>query len=94
MFHNGAEVTTGIIVYQSGVHHSKFMKGLAYFGDQTSLLNDESIIAHTTEAIHQVEVENVVEGGWVGGNAWFDSVMAAIEVKKMLGEDSTWNHHR
>jgi hypothetical protein len=45
---NGVEVTTYIIVYQSVVQHAEVTKGLEYFGDQTSLPNNESIIAHTS----------------------------------------------
>jgi hypothetical protein len=40
--------------------------------------------------LHRVEGVNLVEGGWVGGDAWFVSVMIAVEVKKRLGVDSTW----
>jgi hypothetical protein len=35
--------------------------------------------------LHKVEGENLVGGGWVGGDTWFGSVMTSVEVKKMLG---------
>jgi hypothetical protein len=37
---------------------------------------------HTAEVLHQVEQANVVEGGWVEGDAWFGSVAMAVEVYK------------
>jgi hypothetical protein len=36
MFHNGFDVTTGVIVYQSVVQHVEVVMGLEYFGTSSS----------------------------------------------------------
>jgi hypothetical protein len=46
--------------------------------------------AHTAEVLRQVEGAGVIEGGWVGGDAWFGSVMTCVEVKKRFGVYSTF----
>jgi hypothetical protein len=40
--------------------------------------------------LRQAEGANVVAGGWVGGDAWFSSVMSAVELKKRLNLNSTF----
>ena len=37
-----------------------------------------------------MEGANSPQGGWVGGNSWFGSVMTALEVMKRKGVHSTW----
>jgi hypothetical protein len=54
-----------------------------------SLPNSPDMQAHTAEVLRQVEGASVRRGGWVGGDAWFGSVMTAVEVKKRLGVHST-----
>jgi hypothetical protein len=97
MFQNGVEASTGILVYQSVVQHAKVMKQLEFYGEQSSLPNGADILAHTEEVLRQVEGADVVIGGWVGGDAWFGSVMTAVEVKNSMEVDSTWiikgNHY-
>jgi hypothetical protein len=45
---------------------------------------------HTAEVLRQVEGAKVPRGGWVGGDAWFGSVMTAVEVFVRLGVYSTF----
>jgi hypothetical protein len=40
--------------------------------------------------LHEPEGAIVVEGGWVGGDAWFGSVMKAVELKKRVNLNSTF----
>jgi hypothetical protein len=59
-------------------------------GQRSSLPNGVEIGAHTAEVLRQVDGADVVDGGWVGGDAWFGSVLTAVEVKVSLNVDSTW----
>ena len=53
------------------------------YQDETSSMPDKSPIkTHTAEVLRQVEGEGVVEGGWVGGDAWFGRVASCIEIMK------------
>jgi hypothetical protein len=91
MFRNGVEASTGILVYQSVVQDAEVMKQLEFYGEQSSLPNGADILAHTAEVLRQVEgAADVVSGRWVGGDAWFGSVMTAVEVKKRMEVDSAW----
>jgi hypothetical protein len=51
-------------------------------GEPTCLPNSPDMQAHTAKVLQQVEGTSVRRGGWVGGDAWFGSVMTAVEVKK------------
>lgn len=44
---------------------------------------------HAAEVSRQVQGVDVTRGGWVGGDAWFCSVMGAAEVMKQLEVHST-----
>ena len=97
MFRNGVECITGIIVFQDIVqlpeHQSR-----KEFADQVSKLpgKEKLLPPHTAEVMRQVKGANVSEGGWVGGDAWFGSVITAVEVMKQFGVFSTWivkNNH-
>jgi hypothetical protein len=90
MFRNSVEASTDILVYQSVVQHTEVMKQFEFYGEQSSLPNGAEILAHTSEVLRQVKGADIVSGGWVGGNAWFGSVMTAVEVKKRMEVDSTW----
>jgi hypothetical protein len=90
LFGNGVEASTGILVYQSVVQHAEVMKQVLYYAERSSLSNGVKIGAHTAEVLRQVEGVDVVGGGWVGGDAWFGSVLTAVEVKVRLNVFSTW----
>ena len=40
--------------------------------------------------MRQVEGSDIPEGGWVGGDAWFGSITAAVKVYKKIKFHSTW----
>jgi hypothetical protein len=40
------------------------------------------IMAHTAEVLRLVTNAKIPDGGWVGGDSWFGSVMTAVEVMK------------
>jgi hypothetical protein len=56
----------------------------------TSLPGNPNKQAHSAEVLRQVEGAEVVPGGWVGGDAWFGSVMTCVEVKKQFNAYSTF----
>ena len=43
--------------------------------------NKLSIQAHTAEVLRQIEGAGLGDGGWVGGDAWFGSIMTCVELK-------------
>ncbi len=90
MFRNGVEATTGIMVMQDIVQGADAQREKRYIGDESSLLNREPIMVHVAETLRQCESANVVEGGWVGGDAWFGSIPCVVELKKKLGIFSTF----
>jgi hypothetical protein len=94
MFLNGVEAITGILVYQLVVQHTEVIKQLEFYGERSSLPNEAEMLAHTAEVLRQVEGADVASGGWVGGDAWFGSVMTAVEVMKRMEVDSTWRSTR
>jgi hypothetical protein len=66
------------------------MKQLLHYTERSSLPNGVNIGAHTAEVLLQVEGADVMEGGWVGGDAWFVSALTAVEVKVRSNMYSTW----
>ena len=54
------------------------------------LPHGELIQKHVTEVLWQAEGANVKKGRWIGGDAWFGSVNAAVELKCRLGINSTF----
>ena len=50
----------------------------------------ELIQKHVAEVLRQAEGANVKKGGWIGGDAWFGSINAAVELKRRLGINSTF----
>jgi hypothetical protein len=90
MFKNGVEATTGIMVTQDVVQGSAEQRDKKYDGDASTLPRTEPIMAHVAETLRICESSNLVEGGWVGGDAWFGSVPCAVELKNKLGVFSTF----
>jgi hypothetical protein len=90
MFRNGVECISGILGLQDVVQDVEVMKQKEYFGEKSSVLNGMEIPAHKAEVLRQINGANVVEGGWVGVNARFGSMVAGLEAKKRLNVNSTW----
>ena len=97
MFRNGAECMVGSLVYQDVVQLPEQQHRKKYHGEKSSLPGKDQLIgAPTAEVLRQVDGAEVVKGGWVGGDAWFGSVMTCVEVMKRLGVHSTFiikNNH-
>jgi hypothetical protein len=81
---------SGILVFQDVVQDAEVMKQKEYFGKKPSMSNGMETPAHAAEVLRKIKGANVVEGGWVGGDAWFGSMVAALEAKKRLNVDFTW----
>lgn len=90
MFRNGVEAITGILVFQDVVQTPEFQSRKKYQGGPSALPGRPLIPTHTAEILRQVEGANMMNKGWVGGDAWFGSIGTAVEVKVRLGIDSTW----
>jgi hypothetical protein len=94
---NGAECLTSMFAFQDIVQALEVQKRKKYYYSNedtqrvelTSLPNSPDMQAHTAEVFHQVEGAGVKLGGWVGGDAWFGSVVTAVEVMHRLGVHST-----
>jgi hypothetical protein len=85
MFKNGAECKTGIILFQDVVAAPDCQMRKKFYDEDSSLPGTPPVPQHTAEVLRQVEGAKVIEGGWVGGDAWFGSVITAVEVYKRLG---------
>ena len=42
------------------------------------------------EILRYIEGTGVVDNGWIGGNAWLDSVVSHVEIRKMMKENYTF----
>jgi hypothetical protein len=97
MFKNGIECITGIFAFQDPVQLPEQQAKKKYNGELSSLPDGTKVGAHTAEVLRQVEGAGVQRGGWVGGDAWFGSVISSVEVFKRFGVHSSWviktNHH-
>ncbi len=90
MFENGVEATMGIMVMQDVVEGADSQRMKKYIGDMSSLPKKEPIMQHVAETLRQCESSGVVEGGWVGGDAWFGSIPCVVELKNKLNIYSTF----
>ena len=85
MFRNSVECVSGCLVFQDIVQLPEVQSRKKYFGELSSLPGMEEIKATTSEVLRQVEGSGVKKGGWVGGDAWFGSIMSSVEVYKRFG---------
>ena len=90
MFKNGVEAVTGIVVYQDVVETSEAQAIKKYAGDLSSLPLGEPILKHVAEVMRQCEGAKLCDGGWVGGDAWFGSIPAVVELKNKMNIYSTF----
>ena len=76
MIRNAVECTTGIFVHHDLVDSSNEQRKKKYslLLEISHLPKKEEISYHCAEVLRQCEESKVIEGGWVGGDAWFGSV--------------------
>ena len=95
---NSVECMTGILTYQDVQMAPEKQKRKAYYYQDADNMTPElshlperdKIAAHVAEVLRQVEGSNLEPGGWIGGDAWFGSVQAAVETYKRFGVHSTF----
>ena len=90
MFRNAVECVSGCLVFQDVVQLPEVQSRKKYFGEMSHLPGAYEIKATTAEVLRQVEGSGIKEGGWVGGDAWFGSVMSSVEVFRRFGVHSTF----
>jgi hypothetical protein len=92
MLCNAVECITGIFVHQDIVDSSTKQWEKKYLSPptQSHLPKGENISYHTAEVLRQAENTKVMEGGWVGGDAFFRSIESCVELKNVLGLYSTF----
>ena len=89
MFNNGVEYISGVLNFQDKFQGpEKKTENLLWW--KSFLSGDNTIPSHTSEVLRQVEGSDIPEGGWVGGDAWFGSITAAVKVYKKIKFHSTW----
>jgi hypothetical protein len=98
--HNGVECFTGCLMFQDVVQNVEEQQRKKYFFvdqdaeraemEMSHLPGKQKMQAHVAEVLRQVEGAAVAEGGWVGGDAWFGSVMNCVEVMKRHKVHSTF----
>lgn len=79
----------GVLVFQNVVQAPEIQSKKNYFNEASHLPGNPLITAHAAEVLHQVEGAKISSGGWVSGDAWFRSVLSAVEVKVCFNVFST-----
>ncbi len=92
MICNAVECTTGIFVHHDLVDSSneQWKKKYSLPPVTSHLPRKEEISYHCAEVLRQCEESKVIDGGWVGGDAWFGSVESCVELKKRCNVYSTF----
>lgn len=92
MIRNAVECATGIFVNHDIVDTPNVQWLKKYLDPPTKshLPRGEDVSYHTAEVLRQAEDSNLIEGGWVGGDAYFGSIESCVELKRRLGAYSTF----
>ncbi|KAL7501881.1 hypothetical protein ACHAXN_000164, partial [Cyclotella atomus] len=87
MIRNAVECATGIFVNHDIVDTPNVQWLKKYLDPPTKshLPRGEDVSYHTAEVLRQAEDPNLIEGGWVGGDAYFGSMQSCVELKRRLG---------
>lgn len=94
---NGVECLSGVLAFQDIVMAPEIQRQKGYLveddqvtPEKSHLPTEDDIQAHVAEVLRQVEGAGLKRGGWVGGDAWFGSVMSCVELMKRFGVHSTF----
>ena len=92
MIRNAVECTTGIFVHHDLVDSSneQWKKKYSLPLEISHLPKKEEISYHCAKVLRQREESKLIEGGWVGGDAWIGSVDSCLELKKRFNVYSTF----
>jgi hypothetical protein len=81
---------SGVLVFQDVVQAPEIQSKKPYFNEASHLPGNPPINAHAAEVLRQVEGAKIPPGGWVGGDAWFGSVLSSVEVKVRFNVFPIW----
>jgi hypothetical protein len=87
MFYNGVECISGILVFQDVVQNPELQSRKDFHGEKSSLPGQPPI---TAKVLQQADGADIPEGGRVGGDPWFGSMMSAVETYKRKKVHSTF----
>ena len=84
---NGLDAITGIFAFRDPVEDitSHRLKEFMQSNNTMHTPSGGDLPVATTEVLRQVKGSGFVKGGWVCRDAWFGSVVLAIELKIRLG---------
>ena len=93
MICNVVECTIIIIVHHDLVDSSneQWRKKYSLLPVKSHLPRNEEVSKHWAVVLHQCKESTVMEGGWVGGDAWFGLVKSCVELKKWWNAYSSFN---
>ena len=89
-FRDGCGATAGVLVHQDVVESVEAQRGKEFDGGPPALPSDVKTNAPAAEAPGQVKGAKIPKGGWVGGGAWFGSVLVAVMLEALMGVYSAW----
>lgn len=90
MTHDGAEIVSGITVGHEIVEVPEKMRSKKYFGAPISFYDKRDTTAYAAVTLRMADMFGIPQGGWVCGDAWFGSIITAVELRKKLGIHSTF----
>jgi hypothetical protein len=79
-----------VLVVQDVVQNPEMQARKFYHGERSFMPDKSDITAHTAEVLRLIENAKLPVGGWVGGDSWFGSTTAAVEVMQRFSVNSTW----
>ena len=87
MVRNGLDAITGMFAFRDLVEDitSQRLKKFMQTDNMMHTPGGGDLPGATAEVLWQVKGSGLVKGGWVCGDAWFGSVVSAIELKIRLG---------
>ena len=87
MVRNALEAITGIFAFRDPVEDltSQRLKDYMQSNNDLHTPGGGDMPVHVAEVLRQVKGSGLVLGGWVCGDAWFGSILSAIELKLRLG---------
>jgi hypothetical protein len=87
MVRNGLDAITGIFAFRDPVEDmtSQRLKPFMQSNNTMHTPGGGDLPVCTAEVLRQVKGSGLVKGGWVCGDAWFGSVVSAVELKIRLG---------
>jgi len=90
MFKNAADALLKCILHNEVQEGKAGMADKKYRGEKSSMPGGKLIGATTASTLRLIEDSGVERGGLACADAWFGSVMSAVEARKRLGVFTTF----